>query len=212
MHHSNPPTISPLAWSHASVTCDNPLRGRVAFSSTFDVSRRETVGRTPSRATSRLGSGGPWMFTILDGGGGRKNVSRTWQNKRSTENARGERASLRLCTDVSLLASLYPKRAKPAGAPFSFSLSVYLSLPLSLSSTCSALSLPFYPFSFSFSHTYTYCTFLSFSNVPPSSPPPTISPNAHLPAARFCLTSLPLFFFLPSNCSPVQPRMSSSIL
>jgi len=142
MHHSNPPTISPLAitWSHASVTCDNPLRGRVAFSSTFDVSRRETVGRTPSRATSRLGSGGPWMFTILDGGGGRKNVSRTWQNKRSTENARGERASLRLCTDVSLLASLYPKRAKPAGAPFSFSLSVYLSLPLSLSSTCSALS------------------------------------------------------------------------
>lgn len=39
-------------------------------------------------------------------------------------------------------------------------------------------------------------------------------PNAYLPAARFCLTSLPLhpLFFSPfSNCSPVQPQMSPSI-
>jgi len=106
------------------------------------------------------------------------------------------------------LASLYPKRAKPAGAPFSFSLSVYLSLPPSLFLFYLFSSLPLYPFYLFLVLSYIYilhvslllqCTpFFSSSNH---------LPDAHLPAARFCLTSLPLFFFLPSNCSPVQPRM-----
>lgn len=132
--------------------------------------------------------------------------------KRSTENARGGRASLRLRTDVSLLASLYPERTKASRCPFSFSLSVYLLLPL-FSSTCSALS-PSIPLS-------SLSLFLFLICIRCLSPSlrctPFFSnhlPNAYLPAARFCLTSLPLhpLFFSPfSNCSPVQPQMSPSI-
>lgn len=113
---------------------------------------------------------------------------------------------------MSLLASLYPERTKASRCPFSFSLSVYLLLPL-FSSTCSALS-PSIPLS-------SLSLFLFLICIRCLSPSlrctPFFSnhlPNAYLPAARFCLTSLPLhpLFFSPfSNCSPVQPRMSPSI-
>lgn len=98
-------------------------------------------------------------------------MSWTWRNKRCTENARRGRASLRLRTDVSLLASLYSDRAKPAGAPFSLSLFVYLSLLL-----LSLLPVRHSPPS-ALPPSYIYIMLsLSFSSVPPSSPP-TISPT-----------------------------------
>lgn len=118
--------------------------------------------------------------------------------------ARGGQASLRLRTDVGLLASVYPQRA---GVPFSF----YVSL--SHSSTCSALFPTIYLSFLLVPHSYMYVLSLSFPNVPPSTPPPPSSTlTFHLPAARSCLTSLPLYYLLfPSNCSPVQPRISPSI-
>lgn len=71
------------------------------------------------------------------------------------------------------------------------------------------------PFSFSLalSRTYTYCRLFSSAGCTPFLSSNHL-PNAHLPAARFCLTSLPLYslFFSPSsNCSPVQPRVSPFI-
>lgn len=95
-----------------------------------------------------------------------------------TESTRGGLASLRLRTDASLLASLYPERAEPV--PPSRSLLVSLSL--------------FY-----------------LSNLSPSIVPSLSS--AHRPAARFCLTSVPLFqLFFPTDCSPVQAPMFSVCL
>lgn len=113
-------------------------------------------------------------------------------------NARRGQASLRFRTDVGLLASLYPQRA---GAPFSlrlsFSLFYLFSSPPSIFSLC-----------LSFVHGRTIPLFLKCTPFFSS----TSLFDAYLPAARSCLTSLPLrSLFFPSNCSPVQPRVSPSI-
>lgn len=78
-------------------------------------------------------------------------------------------ASLRLRTDVGLLASLYPRRVMRAGAPFSLHLSFSLFYLFS--------SLPFHLsiFSLCLSISYMYTLSLSISNVPPSSSPPPSS-------------------------------------
>lgn len=127
----------------------------------------ETVAHTPSRKSPKLGLRpvdvrSPWR--------GEKDVSWTWRNKRCTENARRGRASLRLRTDVSLLASLYSDRAKPAGAPFSLSLFVYLSLLLlSLLPVRHSIhfSSPPPPTVHRFNHEYLFLFRISFhSNLP----------------------------------------------
>lgn len=140
-----------------------------------------------------------------------KGVHENRVNGEYTKNTRGGLASLQLRTDVSLLASLYPERADRC--PFSFVLLSFFppsrfSLSLFLSSTCPIcppLSYLPSPFSRCLSISLLLqCTpFFSSSSLS----------RTHLPAARFCLTYLPLFpLFFPTDCSPtVQPRMSPSI-
>lgn len=111
---------------------------------------------------------------------------------RFTGNARAWQASLRLRTDVSLLASLYSERANRAGAPFSSPFSVSLSLSLGLPGSLFLALLPVQlsaPLSLHFpSPSFARCTYCHvllllrctpFITSTSSSPPsPTESPSS----------------------------------
>lgn len=84
------------------------------------------------------------------------------------------------------------------------------SVSLSRSSTCSALLPPSFPF-VSLSYVDVLSRVPLFLKCTPFFSSTSLF-DAYLPVARSCLTSLPLrSLFFPSNCSPVQPRVSPSI-